>query len=95
MYSFFLNHNPVKCEFYCQELQKELDKMKTAYDKRGDFLRSTKMIVKFRDSTIAKLEGKLKETKEEQIVSTAEIIFIGCPFSAYWTYGFGQFCNLT
>ena len=46
-----------------------MDKLKEAYDKRGNFLRSTKMILKFRDSTIAKLEGKAKETKEEQIVS--------------------------
>ena len=47
-----------------------MDKLNAAYDKRGNFLRSTKMILKFRDSTIAKLEGKTKETKEEQIVST-------------------------
>ena len=46
-----------------------MDKLKAAYDKRGNILRSTKMIVKFRDSTIAKLEGKTKESKEEQIVS--------------------------
>ena len=40
-----------------------------AYQKRGNCLKSTKMIVKFRESTIARLEGKVKEEKEEQIVS--------------------------
>ena len=76
-----------------------MDKLNSAYDKRVNFLRSTKMILKFRDSTIAKLEGKTKETKEEQIVSTVtSLSFLGrlamvVTSLGFWTDKTGKQCR--